>query len=117
MVWEGGVRNGNIHFADCGAVTLFDFDCFGYGWRAYDLAVFLWHQQLNPPPSETRDTKARQREAFLSGYTELRPLGRKELTGVECLVLRDVWLHGLHLGSLQRNRGRDWVTAGYFDFP
>jgi Ser/Thr protein kinase RdoA (MazF antagonist) len=46
---EYGICHGDLHpmnvlFKDSGELTLFDFDCFGYGWRAYDISVFLWNR-------------------------------------------------------------------------
>jgi Ser/Thr protein kinase RdoA (MazF antagonist) len=38
---HGDLHPGNVRFDTEGEPTLFDFDCCGYGWRAYDLAVFL----------------------------------------------------------------------------
>ena len=32
----------NVHVTPAGGMTLFDFECCGPGWRAYDIAVFRW---------------------------------------------------------------------------
>lgn len=37
---HGDIHPGNVMFDDDGAPTVFDFDCRGYGWRAYDLVTF-----------------------------------------------------------------------------
>src|SRR5205814_5007568 len=37
---HGDVYHGNVHLTAAGALTWFDFDLCGEGWRAYDLAVF-----------------------------------------------------------------------------
>lgn len=120
QVWNqrlGREHHGNIHFGNNGGITLFDFDCFGYGWRAYDIAVYLWHQQLNQPASENDDSKQKQWEDFLSGYNIVRTLNAYELKAAKVfVVIRDIWLLGIQLGSLERNRGCDWVGDWYFDF-
>jgi Ser/Thr protein kinase RdoA (MazF antagonist) len=46
---EFGICHGDVVFAnlrrdDRGRFTLFDFDCSGYGWRSYDVAISLWSQ-------------------------------------------------------------------------
>jgi Ser/Thr protein kinase RdoA (MazF antagonist) len=40
---HGDLHLGNVCFDAAGTPTLFDFDCMGYGWRAYDLTIFLWN--------------------------------------------------------------------------
>jgi Ser/Thr protein kinase RdoA (MazF antagonist) len=116
-ICHGDIHHGNIHFNSDGTITLFDFDCFGYGWRAYDNAVFLWHQQLNRPASESDDPKQKQWEDFLDGYNAVRQLNANELEAVKAFVaIRDIWLLGIQLGSLERNRGCDWLDDRYFDF-
>lgn len=116
-ICHGDIHHGNIHFGNNGTITLFDFDCFGYGWRAYDIAVYLWHQQLNQAPSENDDSKQKQWEDFLDGYNGVRQLKTNELKAVKAfVVIRDIWLLGIQLGSLERNRGCDWLSDGYFDF-
>ena len=39
---HGDMHGGNAHFTDDNIVTCFDFDCCGWGWRTYDVAVFRW---------------------------------------------------------------------------
>ena len=38
---HGEIYTGNIHRNELEALTIFDFDFCGYGWRAYDVASFL----------------------------------------------------------------------------
>lgn len=40
---HGDVHSGNVFFAG-DKPTLFDFDCMGYGWRAYDICVYAWNE-------------------------------------------------------------------------
>lgn len=116
-ICHGDIHHGNIHFGRDGEITLFDFDCFGYGWRAYDIAVYLWHQQLNRPACDASNPKQKQWEDFLDGYNAVRPLSDKELKAAKAFVaVRDIWLLGIQLGSLEKNRGCDWLDDGYFDF-
>lgn len=80
-----------------GALTMFDFDCGGPGWRAYDLGVFSWSTRLQRrPPADV--------ERFLAGYEHVRPLPTADR---EALLLfaavREVWFIGL-----QTENGPDW---------
>lgn len=116
-ICHGDMHHGNIHFDNDGTIMIFDFDCFGYGWRAYDIAVFLWHQQLNRSASEDEDSKQKQWESFLDGYNTVRHMNVNELNAIKVFVIiREIWLLGIHLGSLERNRGCDWLSDRYFDF-
>lgn len=62
---HGDVQELNYHF-DGDRITFFDFDLCGYGWRAYDVAVYY-----------TRIRKE-QRGAFMRGYESVRPLTAAE---------------------------------------
>jgi len=90
---HGDLHPGNVRFDAAGELTLFDFDCMGYGWRAYDLTVFLWNAYGERRPKRWRETRWR---AFRRGYQEVRPLpeGLDEVMPL-FLVARQVWLMGL----------------------
>ena len=40
----GDFHGWNLHFTENNELTLFDFDLCGYGWRAFDLAVYRWSE-------------------------------------------------------------------------
>lgn len=90
---HGDLHPGNVHFDAAGQPTLFDFDCMGYGWRAYDLSVFLWNAVGERRTKRWRETRWR---AFLRGYQDVRPLpqGFDEVVPL-FLVARQIWLMGL----------------------
>ena len=110
-VCHGDLHPGNVRFDDEGQPTLFDFDGWGYGWRAYDLTVFLWHSYLERRPKRWRQSRWR---AFLRGYAEVRslPTGLDELVPF-FLVARQVWLMGMVCAG---NSGwlPQWLDAGWF---
>lgn len=60
-------------------LTIIDFDCCGYGWRTYDLAVFFWSTRHLPQAAAVRT-------AFLGGYTEQRSLTALELASIPHFV-------------------------------
>jgi len=104
---HGDLHWGNVH-QDDHMLTLFDFDCCGIGWRAYDLAVFRWAARL-------RKKEAEQWPAFLGGYQEERQLQEADIQSIPYFVaLRHVWLMGLHVGSRQ-DFGTAWLNDAYFD--
>lgn len=113
---ETGFCHGDLHgqnacHADA-AFTVYDFDCCGWGYRAYDLAVFLWASALGEQPPERVETMGR---AFLQGYLRHRPLAPADIAAIPAFVaIRQVWLIGLHIGIADRF-GWGWLNARYFD--
>lgn len=104
---HGDFHGDNAHI-DRGIVTMFDFDCGGPGWRAYDIAVFRWRWG---------DDAAGDRRwaAFLEGYRALRPIGAVDLAAVPLFVAaRAIWLRGLHAGNTA-DWGRSWLNDAYWD--
>jgi Ser/Thr protein kinase RdoA (MazF antagonist) len=110
---ERGFCHGDFHGANAfidtdSKITLFDFDCGGVGWRAYDLAVFAWDCRLhNKEPGAWL--------AFLRGYNELRNVPESDLKAIPLFIgIRQIWLMGLHFG-FAHNVGFGWYGDGYFD--
>ena len=88
---HGDVGGYNSHVDDEGAMTHFDFDFCGYGWRAYDLAVFLWSRNMI---CDTR-TANRHWKWFVDGYESVRQLTPQEHNAIPYFVLcRSLWLAG-----------------------
>ena len=131
---HGDLHGGNCH-VDGDTITFFDFDCCGPGWRAYDVAVFLWSGALNAKPRTAkrrwrqllhelvsdgqeyllqRRLKRRWRE-FLRGYREVRPLAGVDLEAIPLFAaIRQIWLLGLHTGN-GYDWGYSWMHDRYFD--
>ena len=106
---HGDFHGGNAHL-DGTTLTFFDFDCCGPGWRAYDVAVFLWGWSL-----QRRKKADRLWAAFLKGYTKRRPLAPLDLAAVPLFVaIRHIWLLGLHTGN-GHDWGFGWMNDRYFD--
>jgi Ser/Thr protein kinase RdoA (MazF antagonist) len=68
---HGDTIRANALVADDGGVTVIDFDWYGLGWRAYDIASYLLTIRGGPNEQEFA-------EAFLSGYSAIRPLTAHE---------------------------------------
>jgi len=78
-----------------GTLTLFDFDCSGIGYRAYDMAVFLWNLKVNYKAKESDSWKS-----FLHGYAQHRALKRVDLDAIPHFVsARRIWLAGVYLSN------------------
>lgn len=105
---HGDFHGGNAHLDQDKALTFFDFDCCGMGWRAYDIAVFRWGARLRGKDKE-------RWPSFLRGYTEERPLGDTDIQATPYFVaIRHFWLLGLHTGN-GPDWGFVWMNDGYFD--
>ncbi|MFL6211400.1 MAG: phosphotransferase enzyme family protein [Pyrinomonadaceae bacterium] len=112
---HGDLHAGNVHFNDQTGITLFDFDLFGYGWRAYDLAVFLWSRHLAHTQAAERPMRERAWHAFLRAYTRLRPLSQVELDAIPRFgALRHIWLLGLE-ADMTKIWGSLWLDDKYID--
>jgi Ser/Thr protein kinase RdoA (MazF antagonist) len=98
---EFGICHGDVVFANVrrdarGRFTLIDFDCSGYGWRSYDVAISLWAQGFEFSRSANANRMQRW-SAFLDGYQTIRRLSSNELQAVNLFVpLRQIWMLGVH---------------------
>jgi Ser/Thr protein kinase RdoA (MazF antagonist) len=91
-----GFCHGDLHSINAAfdgeTVTMFDFDCCGAGWRAYDIAVYRWLLELRSMASNWTP--------FLDAYQALRPLSETDLSAVPFFVAaRYIWILGLHTGN------------------
>ena len=117
---HGDHHGGDVHTDKNGNMTMFDFDCYGYGWRAYDIAVFLWSRNCASYFFDgwNRSGKAkatRQWNAFLNGYSKIRTLSTYELEAARIFVpIRHIWMIGLAT-HLAETGARCKIDDGYFD--
>ena len=107
---HGDLHPGNVRVTKDGQLTLFDFDCLGYGWRSYDLTVFLWNTYGERRTSQWRERRWR---TFLGGYREVRlvPEGLDEEVPL-FLVGRQVWLMGLDCAD-RTGWPPQWITRDW----
>lgn len=105
---HGDFHGGNAHLAEDHTVTFFDFDCCGWGWRAYDIAVFRWEARLSEKEKE-------RWLPFLQGYREERHISESDLHATaDFVALRHFWLLGLHTSN-GGDFGYGWMHDRYFD--
>ena len=88
---HGDLHGGNVAF-NGDELTMFDFDCCGVGWRAYDIAVYRWLLEMRTLTSNWKP--------FLDAYQERRRLREIDLSAVPLFVAaRYIWILGLHTSN------------------
>lgn len=113
-----GPCHGDLHEVNArlhqGQVSVFDFDCGGPGYRAYDLAVYWWSQVTHSGKSPEESQAVW--DAFLSAYQALRPLTEADLLALPHFVTaRSLWFMGLMAGRVQEF-GTETLGQPFFDF-
>ncbi len=105
---HGDLHGWNAGFAEDGTVTLYDFDCGGFGWRAYDVAVFRW-SPIN------WEKQARLWPSFLRGYGERHRLPDADMETIPLFIgIRHLWYLGVHASNAQ-DFGWGWIDDRYYD--
>ncbi|MFI5011059.1 MAG: phosphotransferase enzyme family protein [Hyphomicrobiales bacterium] len=108
---HGDFHGGNANLSD-ESFTFYDFDCCGWGYRAYDIAIFPWAFALTGAEPSRIDRMGR---SFLSGYSSRQALACEDVVAIpEFVSIRQVWLMGLQIGLAERF-GSGWLTDRYFD--
>ncbi|MPY66712.1 phosphotransferase [Deinococcus sp. SDU3-2] len=111
---HGDLHEGNARLEADGTVRLFDFDCGGPGWRAYDLAVYGWSLFSNS--GQTPEAAEEAWRAFLAAYQSLRPLGAADLQALPLFVTaRAIWFMGLNAGRAHEY-GTEVPDLGFFQY-
>jgi Ser/Thr protein kinase RdoA (MazF antagonist) len=107
---HGDPHKTNVLCARNGQLTLIDFDCCGYGWRAYDLAVFFWSTRHLPQAAPVRT-------AFLRGYMEHRRVSAQELASIPHFVAaQHICITAVEIEQAARGVwGSEPITDAYFD--
>lgn len=109
-ICHGDLHWGNVHFIGGKEPVVYDFDCWGYGSRSYDLSVFLWNMKLGNEEHADEDW-----DRFLKGYEDYRTLAEWEHRAIDLFVaLRHIWLMGLHCHGTT-HWGRTWINDAYAD--
>ena len=105
---HGDLQGYHANRALDGTLTFYDFDCGGFGYRAYDLAVFLWCCRLE-------NAVAERWEPFLNGYRENRAISELDVQAVPLFVCaRYLWHMGVHTQN-SPDWGIDFLNDHYFD--
>lgn len=93
MFLHGDLTGGNANLTAGGGTTFFDFDCCGFGWQAYDLAVFLW--------SLIQNRKLNLWKTFLEGYRSVVKLDYMDEQAIGLFVAaRSFWIMGYSISRM-----------------
>lgn len=105
---HGDLQGYHANVSSDGTLTFYDFDCGGYGYRAYDLAVFLWCCRL-------QDAVVQRWELFLKGYQEIRCIHALDMRAAPIFVCaRYLWHMGVHAQNTP-DWGIDFLNDEYFN--
>ncbi|MAF08964.1 hypothetical protein CMK11_00800 [Candidatus Poribacteria bacterium] len=114
-ICHGDPHIGNLHYRDDGAATLFDFDCFGYSWRALDLAILGGIQGDSGWNRKANANRTRRLNLAIQGYDDVRPLTDAEREAVKVFVpivlISEMGVHA----ALAPRHGVGGLNDGYFD--
>ncbi len=101
----------NVHSDRHGRMVLFDFDCYGYGWRAYEVTVVLWLLEWTAyGHGLKRGWVQRRWRAFQTGYSHVREISASEQAAITWFVpLRHIWVMALQASTIGF-RGRSSVN-------
>lgn len=106
-VCHGDLSLDNLHVTPEGRITFYDFDSGGPGWRASDPYGVLLSAILNGDDYW---------EAFLVGYTEVRPFGPADLAAVPYFAAAyGIQEMGGRVSDWAAWSGRWMATEAYFD--
>jgi Ser/Thr protein kinase RdoA (MazF antagonist) len=113
---EIGFCHGDLHGHNASyngdTFTFYDFDCCGWGYRAYDVSVFPWAFAVL---GETPERIQSMTRAFLTGYMRRRPLHRVDIVAIPIFVaIRHIWLLGQHVALADRF-GWGWYNDSHFE--
>lgn len=109
-VCHGDLHGGNVHFHKS-SLTHFDFDCGGLGFRAYDVAVFLWAKVRGRGVDHFKNEGW---GVFIDSYQQHRILSEHDVEMIPTFVaIREIWLMGLHTGNSQI--WGSWQNDHYFN--
>ena len=98
---------GSNAYRDGDVITHFDSDDCGPGWRAYDLATFVWIWAWHEKPERGQE--------FLEGYSAHRPIAAVDRRALPLfVVLREIWVTGQQTREAA-TLGHALITDAYFD--
>lgn len=107
---HGDMHSGNVYFYGS-MPQIFDFDCMGIGYRAYDLCVYLWDEtSVNEEFINSEEWKD-----YLRGYSEVRLLLKAEIIAIPAFAaLRQLWFIGLLIDATNINNSWDGLDNSFF---
>lgn len=91
-VCHGDMTQDNVHLTDANQFVFYDFDSSAFGWRSLDFqGMYLFQKEANNGIWD----------AFLEGYTPLKPLSRADISAIPYFVMANT-MWGLSVNLTQR---------------
>lgn len=88
------LTGGNACLSNTNEYIFFDFDCCGYGWLSYDLAVFYWSSLLCEKEEQLWNN-------FIEGYSVINSLSNLDLLAIPILAIaRHFWIIGYSIEQM-----------------
>lgn len=104
---HGDLQGYHANISPDGTFTFYDFDCGGFGLRAYDLAVFLWCCRLE-------DAVPARWDPFINAYQKRRVISELDIKSIPLFVCaRYLWHIGVHAQN-SPDWGIDFLNNEYF---
>lgn len=113
---HGDAHKSNLLIND-NELTLLDFDCVGFGWRAYDLATFRWSISRPERSGGLRQDRAQRCwDAFLDGYAADHALTAEMLQSLSSFMLaRHLWWMAIDLRKIRDGKiGASWLNEEWW---
>ncbi|OWQ38573.1 hypothetical protein CDH05_26480 [Pseudomonas lactis] len=105
---HGDLNSSNIHFSDNGP-CVFDFDCSGWGWRAFELAAFARGMTWSSGPTPANQALI---SAYFDGYRSQHTVTADDFSIQSAMLLvQRIWVTALHLSMASR------IGSFYFGPP
>jgi Ser/Thr protein kinase RdoA (MazF antagonist) len=105
---HGDLQGYHAKLSPDGTLTFYDFDCGGFGYRTYDLAVFLWCCRLE-------DALEARWQPFLDSYRSNRAVHDRNIAAVPLFACaRYLWHMGVHTQN-SPDWGIGFLDDAYFD--
>lgn len=96
---HGDLHSGNVYCVN-NIPQVFDFDCMGEGYRAYDLCVYLWDETSVKEEFILSD----EWKNYIKGYNDVRELTNAEIFSLPAFAaLRQLWFIGLIIDATKIN--------------
>lgn len=113
-ICHGDLHIKNIHFDRHLNPTIFDFDCFGYGWRGYEIGSYVYNLMHSPKAAANQVNWREAFDEFLAGYDGENVLTHEEFNTIKLFgVIRHVWAIGLNF-LLHEHNGIKVIMEGKF---
>jgi Ser/Thr protein kinase RdoA (MazF antagonist) len=104
---HGDLQGYHANVSKDGTLTFYNFDCGGFGFRSFDLAVFLWCCRL-------QDAVASRWEPFIRNYKLHRSIKEVDVKAIPLFVCaRYLWHIGVHAQN-SPDWGIDFLNNEYF---